>query len=101
MVDIISGHIYINGFIPTSVYYKLPSCSNFLPLIVHVVCIHPSDPSYGVSVECSGESMCSFLPIHLLLTEVCRNFATAECKAFHIRNALGFVAITYFNGLIS
>ncbi len=34
-------------------------------------------------------------------TEVCRTFATAECKAFHIRNALGFVAITYFNGLIS
>ncbi len=32
---------------------------------------------------------------HGTTVQVCRNFATAECKAFHIRNALGFVAITY------
>ncbi len=31
-------------------------------------------------------------------TEVCRLFATAECIAFHIRNALGTVAGANFKG---
>ncbi len=32
------------------------------------------------------------------ITEVCRIFATAECIAFHIRNALGTVAGANFKG---
>ncbi len=35
---------------------------------------------------------------HLCGTEVCRIFATAECIAFHIRNALGIVAGANFKG---